>query len=172
MQRGSAGFAPTSIVGCSHPAARAQQSRTADPEQVENAVLGTDCTEGVGAGGRVHGRTTRTRRDFRPSLNSRSRLRVSAEVVQMPRRSRSPQSRTDREGLRSAPPLPESAAPYVNSEYSRVDVSKADSLEEITAWLGTFRERLKLARAVEPPPSATAVDKRQVRHRRRRAEPA
>jgi len=32
-----------------------------------------------------------------------------------------------------------------------VYVPAIESLDEISGWLGTFRERLRMARAVEPP---------------------
>ncbi len=49
-------------------------------------------------------------------------------------------------------------------------VDSMDSLEEISEWLGTFRERLRLAREHERPQVATVVQKLEARHRRRREE--
>jgi len=45
-----------------------------------------------------------------------------------------------------------------------------DSLEEICGWLGTFRERLRQARADERPRVAAVVDQLEARYQVRRAE--
>jgi hypothetical protein len=45
-----------------------------------------------------------------------------------------------------------------------------ESLEEISQWLGTFRERLRIARARERELIAGVVQKLEARHKQRRAE--
>jgi hypothetical protein len=57
-------------------------------------------------------------------------------------------------------PLP-STAPYVPS---------IDSLNEISYWLGTFRERLRMARNDERTLVLEMVQQLQARYQRRRAE--
>jgi hypothetical protein len=57
-------------------------------------------------------------------------------------------------------PLP-STDPYV---------AAIDSLEEICDWLGTFRERLRVAHASEAPEVALVVQKLEARYQTRRAE--
>jgi hypothetical protein len=49
-------------------------------------------------------------------------------------------------------------------------IERLDSLEEITHWLGTFSERLKIAREHERPQIAGVVRKLEAHYRRRRAE--
>ena len=49
-------------------------------------------------------------------------------------------------------------------------VPAIDSLEEICGWLGTFRERLRLARVDERPQVALVVDQLEARYQLRRAE--
>lgn len=51
-----------------------------------------------------------------------------------------------------------------------VNVAHIDSLEEITHWLGTFRERLRQARATERDGIIAVVDRLEARYRLRRAE--
>ena len=51
-----------------------------------------------------------------------------------------------------------------------VYVPAIDSLEEICGWLGTFRERLRLARVEERPVVAAMVEQLEVRYQVRRAE--
>jgi len=62
-----------------------------------------------------------------------------------------------REGLA---PLP-SSEPYV---------AMIDSLEEISGWLGTFRERLRMARVDERQQVAAVVELLEARYQMRRAE--
>lgn len=57
-------------------------------------------------------------------------------------------------------PLP-SLEPYVPA---------LDSLEEISGWLGTFRERLRQSRTEEQARVATLVDQLEARYVMRRAE--
>jgi hypothetical protein len=45
-----------------------------------------------------------------------------------------------------------------------------DSLEEISQWLGTFRERLRVARAEDRPRVAGVVEELEARYLIRRAE--
>jgi hypothetical protein len=52
----------------------------------------------------------------------------------------------------------------------QVYVPAIDSLEEICGWLGTFRERLRLARADERPAVAAVVEQLEARYQTRRAE--
>ena len=49
-------------------------------------------------------------------------------------------------------------------------IESLESLEEITAWLGTFGERLKLARDHERELIAATLEELNVQYRRRRAE--
>jgi hypothetical protein len=49
-------------------------------------------------------------------------------------------------------------------------VPALDSLEEISTWLGTFRERLRQAGADERPGVAALVQELEARYRVRRAE--
>jgi hypothetical protein len=51
-----------------------------------------------------------------------------------------------------------------------VYVPAIDSLEEICGWLGTFRERLRMARAEERPLVAATVQQLEARYQQRRAE--
>ncbi len=53
---------------------------------------------------------------------------------------------------------------------TEVYVPAIDSLEEICGWLGTFRERLRLARGDERPLVAATVHQLEVRYQQRRAE--
>ena len=52
----------------------------------------------------------------------------------------------------------------------QVYVPAIDSLEEICGWLGTFRERLKLARVEERPEMEAVVNELELRYQVRRAE--
>ena len=45
-----------------------------------------------------------------------------------------------------------------------------DSLDEIAGWLGTFRERLRQARAGDRPEFEAIVNRLEARYRERRAE--
>jgi hypothetical protein len=49
-------------------------------------------------------------------------------------------------------------------------IERLDSLEEITHWLGTFSERLKVAREHERAQVAGVVRRLEARYKRRRAE--
>lgn len=49
-------------------------------------------------------------------------------------------------------------------------IERLDSLEEITHWLGTFSERLKIAREHERAQIAGVVRRLEARYKRRRAE--
>lgn len=51
-----------------------------------------------------------------------------------------------------------------------VYVPAVDSLEEISGWLGTFRERLRAARAEEVPAVAATLQELEARFQTRRAE--
>jgi hypothetical protein len=51
-----------------------------------------------------------------------------------------------------------------------VYVPAIDSLEEISGWLGTFRERLRMAHADEVPRMVAVVSELQARFETRRAE--
>jgi hypothetical protein len=51
-----------------------------------------------------------------------------------------------------------------------VYVPAIDSLEEICGWLGTFRERLRLARADEHADVSATIHQLEARYRVRRAE--
>lgn len=50
------------------------------------------------------------------------------------------------------------------------EIERLDSLEEITHWLGTFSERLKIAREHERAQVAGVVRRLEARYKRRRAE--
>jgi hypothetical protein len=50
------------------------------------------------------------------------------------------------------------------------DIDRMESLEEITQWLGTFSERLRLARAHEREHIAATLNDLRTQYRRRRAE--
>ena len=60
------------------------------------------------------------------------------------------------------------ALPYF--EGAPQNVSSIDSLEELCDWLGTFRERLRLASAHEREAVRVTVDSLEQRYRQRRAE--
>jgi hypothetical protein len=49
-------------------------------------------------------------------------------------------------------------------------VATLDSLEEISSWLGTFRERLRLARTEDRPQMTAMIDELQTRYVVRRSE--
>jgi hypothetical protein len=49
-------------------------------------------------------------------------------------------------------------------------VQALESLEDISGWLGTFRERLRLSRNEERPELASVVQKLEARYMVRRAE--
>jgi len=49
-------------------------------------------------------------------------------------------------------------------------VSMIDSLEEISGWLGTFRERLRMSRVEERMEVAAVVEQLEARYLMRRAE--
>jgi len=66
-----------------------------------------------------------------------------------------------REGRAPLPISLESTDPYV---------AAIDSLEEISDWLGTFRERLRVAHASEAPEVALVVQKLEARYQIRRVE--
>jgi hypothetical protein len=51
-----------------------------------------------------------------------------------------------------------------------VQVPAIDSLEEISGWLGTFRERLRLARSEDRPEVQILVHHLEARFKVRRAE--
>lgn len=51
-----------------------------------------------------------------------------------------------------------------------VQVPAIDSLEEISGWLGTFRERLRLARNEDRPEVQVLVQQLEARFKVRRAE--
>lgn len=57
-----------------------------------------------------------------------------------------------------------------DSEYSMSQIETIESLEEISDWLGTFRERLRIAREHEKDRVADVVRKLEAHHKRRRAE--
>lgn len=63
-----------------------------------------------------------------------------------------------REGLAPLPPI------------QVVHVPAIDSLEEISGWLGTFRERLRLARNEDRPHVQAVVEQLEARFQVRRAE--
>lgn len=59
------------------------------------------------------------------------------------------------------------------SQHARIrmpSIERMESLEEITAWLGTFGERLRLAREHEREHIMATLDELNVQYRRRRAE--
>src|SRR2546430_16544388 len=66
-------------------------------------------------------------------------------------------AKSGREGLA---PLP----------FPGVHVPAIDSLEEICGWLGTFRERLRVARVDERPHFAAVVEQLEARYMTRRGE--
>lgn len=49
-------------------------------------------------------------------------------------------------------------------------VASMDSLDEIMDWLGTFRERLRLARDTDRPDFEAILNRLEARHKERRAE--
>ena len=51
-----------------------------------------------------------------------------------------------------------------------VHIPAIDSLEEICGWLGTFRERLRMARVDERQQVAAVVELLEARYQMRRAE--
>jgi hypothetical protein len=51
-----------------------------------------------------------------------------------------------------------------------VYVPAIDSLEEICGWLGTFRERLRIARTEDRAQVAVVVQQLEARYQQRRAE--
>ena len=56
------------------------------------------------------------------------------------------------------------------SPYSGPYVPMIDSLEEISGWLGTFRERLRMARVDERQQVAAVLELLEARYQMRRAE--
>jgi hypothetical protein len=54
--------------------------------------------------------------------------------------------------------------------FLEVYVPAIDSLEEICGWLGTFRERLRMARAEDQDAERAMVTQLEVRYQVRRAE--
>lgn len=61
-------------------------------------------------------------------------------------------------------------APLPSIEAIRPYVPSLDSLEDISGWLGTFRERLRQARTEERPGVALVVEELEARYVLRRAE--
>ena len=61
-------------------------------------------------------------------------------------------------------------APLPSLEPTHPYVPALDSLEDISGWLGTFRERLRQARAEERPRVALIVEELEARYVLRRAE--
>jgi hypothetical protein len=61
-------------------------------------------------------------------------------------------------------------APLPSLEAIRPYVATLDSLEDISGWLGTFRERLRQARTEERPMVASVVEQLEARYVLRRAE--
>ena len=49
-------------------------------------------------------------------------------------------------------------------------VPSLESLDEISAWLGTFRERLRMARQKDRPKLDATMNELETHYRRRRAE--
>lgn len=49
-------------------------------------------------------------------------------------------------------------------------MTRIDSLDEITGWLGTFRERLRLARESERPQFEAMLNRLEAHYKERRAE--
>jgi hypothetical protein len=65
-----------------------------------------------------------------------------------------------RKRSKGAPPLPD--AP--------LHITSLENLDEITAWLGTFRERLRIAHPKDQPKLDAATKELETHYRRRRAE--
>ena len=49
-------------------------------------------------------------------------------------------------------------------------VPSLESLDEINAWLGTFRERLRMAHTKDQPKLEATLNELEIHYRRRRAE--
>jgi hypothetical protein len=64
----------------------------------------------------------------------------------------------------------EGTAPFPSLEPIRPYVPALDSLEDISGWLGTFRERLRRARDEEEAGVAAVVEQLEARYVLRRAE--
>jgi hypothetical protein len=54
--------------------------------------------------------------------------------------------------------------------HTQPDVPSLESLDEISAWLGTFRERLRIARTKDQPKLEATMKELETHYRRRRAE--
>ena len=64
--------------------------------------------------------------------------------------------------------MPDDRPPHTRTRMPNID--RMESLEEIAAWLGTFSERLRLAREHEREEIAGTVSELRKQYRRRRAE--
>ena len=69
---------------------------------------------------------------------------------------------------RSKTPRPAERRPPPPDEL--IGVPGLENLEEISMWLGTFRERLRLARGKDRPKLEAAMKELEAQYRRRRAE--
>ncbi len=50
------------------------------------------------------------------------------------------------------------------------DIPSLENLDEITIWLGTFRERLRIAHPKDQPKLGATMEELETQYRRRRAE--
>jgi hypothetical protein len=96
----------------------------------------------------------------------------------MPRRSR-------QSGLRSAKRSGQTSSPGRQTQRAKtypeqrvesdvpvmeLHIPSIESLDELSDWLGTFRERLRMAHPGEQPHVAAVVEELEIHYRRRRAE--
>ena len=56
------------------------------------------------------------------------------------------------------------------SPFPEIDIAALETLDELSGWLGTFRERLRVSRPEELPRVAVAVQELEARFEIRRAE--
>lgn len=72
--------------------------------------------------------------------------------------------------MKQAPASMRTRLPAVFSSTQRLHVRNLDTLDEITVWLGTFRERLRIAQAHEHAELTEVIAELEAHYMRRRAE--
>lgn len=66
--------------------------------------------------------------------------------------------------------MAERMRPFDQLSRQRAGIGSLDNLDEIVGWLGTFRERLRLARDSDRPEYEAMLNQLEARYKERRAE--